>query len=54
MHMDWGDAQQAAFDRIVVCWGRIERAMPRAARSFPFRLLLWDMRLRRRLGMRLV
>jgi len=54
MHMDWGDAQQAAFDRIVARWGRIERAMPRAARSFPFRLLLWDMRLRRRLGMRLV
>ena len=54
MHMDWDDVRQAKFDRIVQHWGRIERALPRAARSFPFRLLLWDMRLRRRFGLRLV
>jgi uncharacterized protein (DUF2236 family) len=54
MQLEWNDQMQAAFDRIVLRWGRIERALPRSARSFPFRLLLWDMRIRRRLGLRLV
>lgn len=54
MQMDWNDDLQAKFDKIIQRWGRIERAMPKAARSFPFRLLLWDLRFRRRFGLKLV
>jgi uncharacterized protein (DUF2236 family) len=54
MGMTWNDELQGKFDTIVRRWGRIERALPRAARSIPIRLLLWDMRFRRRFGWRLV
>jgi len=54
MGMTWNDELQGKFDKIIRRWGRIERAMPKAARSFPFRLLLWDLRFRRRFGLKLV
>jgi uncharacterized protein (DUF2236 family) len=54
MGFSWSPAQEAKFDRILRRWGRIERMLPRAARSFPFRMLLWDLRMRRRLGLKLV
>lgn len=54
MGLTWSDAQETKFDRLLRRWGRIERMLPRAARSFPFRLLLWDMRIRRRFGRPLV
>jgi uncharacterized protein (DUF2236 family) len=54
MRLEWNDDLQAKFDQIVGRYGRMERMLPRMARSFPFRVLLWDMRLRRRLGLKLV
>ena len=54
MKLSWTDDDQAKFDRVVKRYGRHERMMPRWLRSFPFRILLWDMRMRRRLGLRLV
>lgn len=54
MELSWSDEDQARFDRMIRRYGRIERMMPRFMRALPFRLLLWDMRARRRLGLRLV
>jgi uncharacterized protein (DUF2236 family) len=54
MRLEWNDDLQAKFDQIVGRYGRMERMLPRMARSFPFRVLLWDMRLRRRHGLKLV
>jgi uncharacterized protein (DUF2236 family) len=54
MGFTWNDDLQGKFDGIIQRWGRIERAMPRSARSFPFRVLLWDLRFRRRFGLKLV
>ncbi len=54
MKLSWTDDDQAKFDRVAQRYGRRERMMPRWLRSFPFRILLWDMRIRKRLGLRLV
>jgi uncharacterized protein (DUF2236 family) len=54
MKLEWTDEDQAKFDRLMQRYGRRERMMPRFLRALPFRLLLWDMRMRRRLGLALV
>lgn len=54
MKLPWSDEDQAKFDRLMRRYGRTERLMPTFLRALPFRMLLWDMRVRRRLGMRLV
>jgi uncharacterized protein (DUF2236 family) len=54
MGLPWNEDDQRRFDRLMRWSGRLERMLPRRARSFPFRVLLADMRLRRRLGWRLV
>jgi uncharacterized protein (DUF2236 family) len=54
MKLSWSDQDQVKFDRMMRRYGRFERMMPRFMRSFPFRMLLWDMRARRRLGLALV
>jgi uncharacterized protein (DUF2236 family) len=54
MKLPWTEADQAKFDRLMQRYGRGERRMPRFMRALPFRLLLWDMRIRQRLGLRLV
>ena len=54
MKLAWTDDDQAKFDRLMKRYGRHERLMPRFLRALPFRMLLWDMRLRKRLGLALV
>jgi len=54
MKLSWTGDDQAKFDGLMQRYGRRERLMPRFLRALPFRLLLWDMRLRNRLGLRLV
>ncbi|HKY58115.1 MAG TPA: oxygenase MpaB family protein [Aeromicrobium sp.] len=54
MKLAWTDDDQARFDRLMQRYGRRERLLPRFLRVLPFRLLLWDMRIRQRLGLPLV
>jgi uncharacterized protein (DUF2236 family) len=54
MKLPWSEADQARFDRLMRRCGRLERMLPRFVRAVPFYLLLFDMRMRRRLGIRLV
>ncbi|WGX99131.1 oxygenase MpaB family protein [Nocardioides sp. L-11A] len=54
MGLSWTDRQQRRFDRLLRTAGAVERRLPRVLRNFPFNLWLADMRLRRRLGRRLV
>ena len=54
MKLPWSDENQAKFDQLMHRYGRAERRMPTFLRALPFRLLLWDMRIRKRLGLRLV
>ncbi|GAA4823088.1 oxygenase MpaB family protein [Nocardioides caeni] len=48
MSLPWNRRMQKRFDRILRIAGRIERALPRFLKNFPFNLYLWDMRMRRR------
>lgn len=54
MQLPWSDADQAKFDRLMRWCGRLDRLTPGFVRALPFHLLLFDMRMRRRLGIRLV
>lgn len=54
MHLDWDDACQQRFDRLLQRLGNFERRLPQVVRNFPFNALLWDMRRRRRTGKPLV
>jgi uncharacterized protein (DUF2236 family) len=54
MHLDWDDARQERFDRMMHRLGRVDRRLPNVVRNFPFNALLWDMRRRRRAGKPLV
>jgi uncharacterized protein (DUF2236 family) len=53
MKLPWTDADQERFDKKMRQYGRADRRTPGFLRVLPFRILLWDMRIRRRLGMRL-
>ncbi|MCU4185375.1 oxygenase MpaB family protein [Acidiferrimicrobium sp. IK] len=54
MGLSWSDAEQQRFDRRLRRLGWVEDHLPMAMRLFPFNLLLWDMRRRRRAGRPLV
>ncbi|RSN66379.1 MULTISPECIES: oxygenase MpaB family protein [Actinomadura] len=50
----WTARDQARFDRLMRVLGRINRALPRPAREFPFNVYLWDVRRRIRRGLAIV
>ena len=54
MHLDWDEERQQRFDRLLQRLGAFERRLPQVVRNFPFNVLLWDMRRRRRAGKPLV
>lgn len=54
MQLEWTDADQRRFDRIIGRIARVSRRFPTAVRTFPFNMYLWDFRLRSRFGLRLV
>jgi uncharacterized protein (DUF2236 family) len=54
MELTWSDADERRFARLLGRIGAGQRRLPRIVRRFPFNWLLWDMRIRVRLGRRLV
>lgn len=52
--LPWSDAQQRRFDQVVRLTRVVSRFLPSFVRRQPFGLLLMDLRLRRRMGRRLV
>jgi uncharacterized protein (DUF2236 family) len=54
MRLPWSESDQLRFDRLLRRIGGVQRRLPRVVRRFPFNWLLWDMRVRTRLGRRLV
>jgi len=54
MHLDWDEAQQQRFGRLMRRMGAFERRTPVVVRNFPFNVLLWDLRRRVRKGIPLV
>ena len=54
MKLDWSGAQQRTFERLLAALRIADRVIPREAWQFGYRLYLWDMRIRARLGRRVV
>jgi uncharacterized protein (DUF2236 family) len=54
MQLDWDDARQQRFDRMMRRLGWVDRHLPTVVRNFPFNALLHDMRRRQRRGRPLV
>ncbi|MEV0295270.1 oxygenase MpaB family protein [Nocardia sp. NPDC050710] len=54
MGMTWTERDDRALARLLTAIGAVEGRMPRQIKAFPVNAFLWDLRLRRRLGMRLV
>ncbi|MFI9509210.1 oxygenase MpaB family protein [Nocardia sp. NPDC052566] len=54
MGMTWDPADDRKLDRILRALGAVNERIPKQARMFPFNAYLLDLRLRRRLGLRLV
>jgi uncharacterized protein (DUF2236 family) len=54
MRLAWNDADQARFEKLLRRIGAVQRRLPGVLRRFPFNWLLWDLRLRIRLGRPLV
>jgi uncharacterized protein (DUF2236 family) len=54
MALAWSDGDQVRFERLLRRVGAVQRRLPLVVRRFPFNWLLWDMRIRARLGRRLV
>lgn len=54
MRLPWGPRQQRRFDRLMSGIGAVVRRLPMPLRSFPYNLLLWDVRRRIRNGQPLV
>jgi uncharacterized protein (DUF2236 family) len=50
MGLDWSEEEQRRFDRFLVALRELTRLAPPPVRRFPYNALLWDVRLRRRLG----
>lgn len=50
LRLQWTDAQQCRFDRLMSALGVVNRAMPKPLREFPFNLLMRDLRWRIRTG----
>ncbi|MEU4342159.1 oxygenase MpaB family protein [Nocardia sp. NPDC023852] len=53
MGLTWNDRDDRTLDRILRTLGAVESRLPRPVRMFPFNAYLLDMRVRRRLGLRL-
>jgi uncharacterized protein (DUF2236 family) len=54
MRLTWSHRQQRRFDRLMRALGAVVRALPGPLRRFPYNLCLLDLRVRIRLGLRLV
>lgn len=54
MKLPWTEHDQQRFDRLLRRVGAVQRRVPGPLRRVPFNVLLWDLRLRRRLGRPLV
>jgi uncharacterized protein (DUF2236 family) len=54
MKLPWTERDQQRFDRMLRRVGAVQRRLPGPVRRVPFNVLLWDLRLRRRLGRPLV
>lgn len=54
MQLDWSDAQQRRFDRLLSALRLADRLIPHQMWLLGYRLYLWDMRFRARLGWRIV
>lgn len=54
MQLPWSAKDQERFERVMRRIGAVQRRLPTPVRRFPFNWLLWDLRLRIRLGRRLV
>ena len=54
MQLEWSEDDELRFARLLRRVGAVQRRLPRAVRRFPFNWLLLDVRLRSRLGRRLV
>ncbi|MET7771191.1 oxygenase MpaB family protein [Nocardia sp. NPDC005366] len=54
MGMSWSEHDDRLLDRLLSTVGAVEDRMPRQVKALPMNAFLWDMRLRRRLGLRLV
>lgn len=54
MKLPWSDRDQRRFDRFIAVVRALVRLQPPPLRRFPFNVLLWDVRLRARLGLPLV
>ena len=54
MRLEWSAADQARFDQVIKALALLSRVLPGPVRRFPINWYLWDFRMRRRLGLRLV
>ncbi|WP_227980169.1 oxygenase MpaB family protein [Nocardia spumae] len=54
MDMPWNDTDDERLARLLLAVGAMERRVPKQLKMFPVNAYLWDMRIRRRLGLRLV
>src|SRR5690606_32544158 len=54
MMLDWSGAQPRPFERLLAVLRIADRVVPREAWQFGYRRYLWDMRIRARLGRRVV
>ncbi|NEW50801.1 DUF2236 domain-containing protein [Nocardia cyriacigeorgica] len=54
MGMDWSEQDERRLDRLMRAVGAVEARLPVAVKTFPVNVFLTDLRIRRRLGMRLV
>lgn len=54
MQMPWSERDDALLARLLRTVGAVEQRVPRQLEMFPVNMHLWDMRIRRRLGLRMV
>ncbi|WP_262321706.1 oxygenase MpaB family protein [Acidiferrimicrobium sp. IK] len=54
MQLEWTDADERRFNRLIGVIAAVSRRLPSPLRHFPFNYFLWDFRTRVRLGRRLV
>ncbi|GAA4387980.1 oxygenase MpaB family protein [Tsukamurella soli] len=50
MQIEWSARDQRSFDRTLAVLARVERAIPLPLAQLPYRMLVWDLRIRHRLG----
>jgi uncharacterized protein (DUF2236 family) len=54
MDLEWSQAQQRRFERLLTALRLADRLIPHRAWIFGYQLYLWDMRIRARRGRRIV